>query len=57
MPYIDLDGTPFPALPRLLLSATNLIFLRLYEIPTTAYFSPEALVAGLDAMPKLHQTL
>jgi len=51
--HIDLDGTPFPALPRLLSSATNLIFLRLYEIPITGYFSPEALVAGLDATPKL----
>ena len=51
--HIDLDGTPFPTLPRLLLSAANLAYLRLYEIPSTGYFSPDALVAGLDAKPKL----
>ena len=51
--HIDLDGTPFPTLPRLLLSATNLTYLRLYEIPSTGYFSPDALVAGLDAKSKL----
>jgi len=46
---IDMDGTPFPTLPLLLLSATNLASLRLREIPNTGYFSPEALVAGLNA--------
>lgn len=51
--HIDLDGTPFPTLPRLLSSATVLASLRLYEIPSTGYFSPEALVVALDAMPKL----
>jgi len=51
--HIDLDGTPFPTIPRLLLSATDVAFLRLYEIPNTGYFSPEALVAGLDPKPKL----
>jgi F-box-like len=50
---IDLDGTPFPTLPLLLLSATDLASLRLYEIPDTGYFSPEALVAGLDAKSDL----
>ena len=50
---IDLDGTPFPTLPLLLLSATNLSFLRLYGIPNTGYFSPEALVAGLNAKSDL----
>jgi hypothetical protein len=51
--HIDLDGTPFPTLPPLLLSATDLASLRLYEIPNTGYFSPEALVAGLDAKSDL----
>ncbi|KAI0282695.1 hypothetical protein BC826DRAFT_265262 [Russula brevipes] len=50
---IDLNGTPFPTLPQLLLSATNLVSLRLHEVPSTGYFSPEALVTGLDATPKL----
>jgi hypothetical protein len=35
------------------LSATDLAYLRLYRIPSTGYFSPEALVTGLDANPKL----
>jgi len=35
------------------LSTTDLTFLRLYEIPNTGYFSADALVAGLDAKPKL----
>ena len=51
--HIDLDGTPFPTLPLLLLSATDLAFLRLHEIPNTGYFSPEALVAGLNAKSDL----
>lgn len=51
--HIDLDDTPFPTLPQLLLSATDLAYLRLYKIPSTGYFSPEALVTGLDANPKL----
>jgi F-box-like len=51
--HIDLDGTPFPTLPLLLLSASDLAFLRLHEIPNTGYFSPEALVAGLTAKSDL----
>jgi hypothetical protein len=51
--HIDLDGTPFPTLPLLLLSATNLASLRLYEIPNTGFFSPESLVAGLNAKSHL----
>ncbi|KAI9450494.1 hypothetical protein F5148DRAFT_1242880 [Russula earlei] len=51
--HIDLDGTPFPTLPKLLSSATDLISLRLYEVPNTGYISPGELVAGLDATPKL----
>ena len=50
---IDLDGTPFPTLPRLLLTAHDLVCLRLYEIPNSGYFSPESLITGLDATPKL----
>jgi hypothetical protein len=50
---INLDGTPFPSLPRLLVTAIDLVFLRLHEIPSTGYFSPESLVTGLDATPRL----
>jgi hypothetical protein len=48
-----LDGIPFPTLPQLLLSAPDLVSLRLCEIPNTGYFSPEALVTGMEATPRL----
>lgn len=51
--HIDLDGTPFPTLPLLLSSAADLDSLRLHDIPNTGYFSPEALVAGLNAKSNL----
>jgi len=35
---------PFPALPKLLLSATHLVSLILHYIPHSRYFSPEAIV-------------
>ena len=50
---IKLDRIPFPALPTFLLSASNLIELRLWGIPPTGYISPEAMVAGLAALPRL----
>lgn len=51
--HLNLHHTAFPTLPRLLLSATDLLSLRLYEIPNAGYFSPEALVTGLGATPNL----
>ncbi|KAH9979435.1 hypothetical protein BGW80DRAFT_1248775 [Lactifluus volemus] len=44
--HINLNGTAFPTLPWLLLSASDLVSLRLDDIPNTGYFSPEALVTG-----------
>ena len=44
---------PFPALPELLLSATNLIRLEYDHIPPTGYISPQALVTGLSALTRL----
>jgi F-box-like len=51
--YINLDGTPFPTLPQLIVTARDLVLIRLSGIPYTGYFSPEALVKGLDSAPKL----
>jgi F-box-like len=51
--HIDLNGTAFPTLPWLLLSASDLVSLRLDDIPNTGYFSPEALVTGLYWTPQL----
>ena len=50
---ITLSGIPYPALPALLLSATDLVKLDLFDIPTTGYISPEAMVASLATLPKL----
>lgn len=50
---IDLSGTAFPSLPRLLLSTRDLLSLQLDEIPDAGYFSPVALATGLGATPQL----
>ena len=41
------------ALPTLLLSARDLVELKLRQIPPTGYISPEAMLIGLAAFPKL----
>ena len=50
---ISLDGISFPALPTLLLSANNLVDLRLKSIPQSGYISPEAMVTSLAALTML----
>jgi hypothetical protein len=44
---------PFPKLPKLLLSATDLVELTLLNIPHFGYISPEATVTGLATLAKL----
>jgi hypothetical protein len=51
---IALSGIPYPTLPTLLLSASDLVELSLHKIPPTGYISPEAMVACLAAMPRLN---
>jgi hypothetical protein len=48
-----LEGIPFPSLPTLLLSATDLVDLQILNIPKIGYVSPEAMVAGLAALTRL----
>ncbi|KAH9171717.1 hypothetical protein EDB89DRAFT_1068482 [Lactarius sanguifluus] len=48
-----LTGIPFPALPTLLMSASNLVFIFLQKIPPTGYISPEAMVACLATLHRL----
>ncbi|KAI0249442.1 hypothetical protein BJV78DRAFT_1362871 [Lactifluus subvellereus] len=48
-----LSGIPSPALPKLLLSARDLVSLTLYRIPHTGYISPEAMVTCLSALTNL----
>ena len=50
---ITLSSISFPALPTLLLSARDLVALNLCQVPPTDYFSPEALVTYLAALPRL----
>ncbi len=50
---IHLRGIPFPTLPTVLLSANDLVTLKLHAIPSTGYISPEAMVASLAALPRL----
>jgi len=50
---IVLFGVPYPALPTLLLSASDLVELNLHDIPKTGYIPPEAMVASLAALPRL----
>jgi hypothetical protein len=44
---------PFSGLPKLLLSATHFVDLRLYDIPHPGYISPDAMVAALSTLPSL----
>jgi hypothetical protein len=50
---IALSGIPYPTLPTLLLSASDLVELSLHKIPQTGYISPEAMVACLAVLPRL----
>ena len=51
--YLELHGIPFPGLPKLLLSATHLVTLRLYDIPHSGYFSPDVMGVALLMLTSL----
>ena len=48
-----LHDLPFPGLPKLFLSATHLVDLRLHHIPHSGYLSPDAMVATLSTLTSL----
>ena len=48
-----LHRIPFPGLPNLLLSATNLITVHLMDIPLSGYIPPEAMVTALSTLTSL----
>ena len=50
---LQLERVPILGLPKLLLSATDLIRLSLRHIPHSGYISPEAIVACLSTLPRL----
>jgi hypothetical protein len=53
---LKLRDIPFPALPNLLLSASDLVTLSISRLPHPGYISPEAMVACLSSLNRL-QTL
>jgi len=50
---LTLDSISIRGLPKLLLSATDLVVLNLYSIPHSAYISPDTLVTCLSASSRL----
>ena len=50
---LSLDRVPFPGLPELLLSVTNLVSLHLLNIPYSGYISPEAMLTALSTSTNL----
>ena len=54
---LELSGIPFPGLPKLLLSATNLDSLHLYNIPHSGYIPPETIVTALSTLTRLERLL
>ena len=50
---LDLRSVPFPGLPKLLLSATHLVYLELYRIPRCGYIPPDAMATGISALANL----
>ena len=51
--FLELQFIAFPALPKLLLSVTDLVYLSLSRIPHSGYISPEAIVTGLAVLTNL----
>ena len=51
--YLELGRIPFPGLPKLLLSATHLVTLRLWNIFYHGYFSPDGMAATLSTLTSL----
>ena len=50
---VTFNSIAFPALPKLLLTTSHLVTLRLWRIPSIGYISPEAMAACLVALPNL----
>ena len=51
--YFAFHGIPLTGLPKLLLSATHLDYLYLFDIPPSGYFSPETMVSALSTLTSL----
>jgi hypothetical protein len=53
----SLHGIPFPTFSKFILSATNITYLALYDIPDFGYISPEVMTTCLAALPKLNHLI
>jgi hypothetical protein len=51
--FLCLASIPFPALPKLLSSATDLVDLHLEDLPHSGYISPSAMVTCLSTLTRL----
>ena len=51
--FLELGAIPFPGLPSLLLSTTQLVHLWLFRIPHSGYISPEAMATCLSTLTSL----
>ena len=54
---LDLDGIPYPSIGNLLSSTTNLVRLRLWDIPHSGCVAPETIVPCLSMLPTLESLL
>ena len=54
---LTLTGIPFPAVPKLLLSARDLVEIELSAVPHTGYISPEAMVTCLSKLTNLESLI
>ncbi|KAI0288898.1 hypothetical protein BC826DRAFT_650827 [Russula brevipes] len=52
---LRLDGISFPAIPKLLSSASDLVEIDFWDIPHSGYILPEAMVTGLSALTRLER--
>jgi hypothetical protein len=50
---LRLASVPFPMLDRLLLTATHLVYLSIWDVPHSGHISPVAMVTALAALPNL----
>src|SRR5712671_46862 len=50
---LKLRSIPFPSIPKLLLSANDLVTLSLWDIPNFGYISPDAMATALTVMTRL----
>jgi hypothetical protein len=53
---LDLDGIPFSTVHKLLSSASDLVRLSTWDVPTYEYVSPEEIATCLSSMTRLEST-